>query len=191
MSVYFLGCIHFGHEWMAKHRGFQDSNHHDEHLIAQWNKTIKKKDLVWILGDITMENQAHFYRLDQLNGRKKVVLGNHDLPQDTRALLNYVETVAGVVDYKGYVLSHVPIHPNEISFCRGNIHAHIHENKIDECIVSDRYGDVPTKSPTLSKYFNVDAQRINYTPISMDKITQAIGQENWEKPKRSNITWEI
>jgi len=112
------------------------------------------------------------------------------LPEHTRELLNYVETVAGVVDYKGYVLSHIPIHPNEISFVRGNIHAHIHENKLVECIVPDRYGDTGLESGTLSKYFNVDAQAIDYTPISMDEITARLGQENWEKPKRTNI-WTL
>lgn len=191
MSVYFIGCLHFGHRWMANHRGFQDEFHHDQHIIDNWNKTIQKKDLVWILGDITMETTDHYYRLDLLNGRKKVCLGNHDRPEDTRELLKYVETVAGCVDYKGYVLSHIPIHPSEISFCRGNIHAHIHENKLEECIVNDRYGDTKTKSPTLSKYFNVDAHRIGYTPMSMDEITAALGQENWEKPKRSTATWEM
>ena len=190
MSVYFLGCPHFGHEWMAKHRGFSCAQEQDELLISNWNKTIHKKDLVWILGDITMETTLHYYQLDRLNGRKKVVLGNHDLPEHTRELLKYVETVAGVVDYKGYVLSHVPIHPNEISFCRGNVHAHIHENKLEECIVSDRYGDTDLKINTLNKYFNVDAQAIYYTPISMDEITRRLQQENWVKPQKSTKTWE-
>lgn len=25
----------------------------------------------------------------------------------------------------------------------------------------------------------------------MDEITARLGQEKWEKPKRSNVTWEI
>ncbi len=194
MSVYFLGCPHFGHKWMAHHRGFQDEFYHDEHIIQEWNKVIQKKDLVWILGDITMESKEHYYRLDALNGRKKVVLGNHDLPEHTRELLNYVETVAGCVDYKGYILSHIPIHPNEISFCRGNIHAHIHENKLNEVSIMDRYGDPlnpdSTKSATLHKYFNVDAQAINYKPISMDEITERLGQQNWIKPQKIDVTWK-
>lgn len=165
MSVYFAGCLHFGHKWMANHRGFQDEFHHDEHIINNWNKVIKKKDLVWILGDVTMESKEHYYRLDQLNGRKKVVLGNHDLPEHTRELLNYVETVAGVVDYKGYILSHMPIHPNEIGFCRGNIHAHIHENKLHEVFISNRYLDADAVlTPTLNKYHCVDIHLLNYIP---------------------------
>src|SRR5688572_22609782 len=171
MSVYFIGCLHFGHKWMAQHRGFQDEFYHDEHIIDKWNSVINKKDLVWILGDITMETTEHYYRLDMLNGRKKVVLGNHDMPEHTRELLKYVETVAGCVDYKGYVLSHCPIHPNEISFCRGNIHAHIHENELDELYVEGRYGDDGEVGlPTVNKYHNVDAKRLNFKPLAFDCI---------------------
>lgn len=191
MEIFFIGCLHFSHPWMAKHRGFQDEFYHDEHLIEKWNSVVpKKRGIVWILGDISMESSKPYYQLDRLNGEKRVVPGNHDLHADVPELLRYVKYVAGCVDYKGYVLSHIPIHPNEISFCRGNIHAHIHENKLEECIVNDRYGDTKTKSPTLAKYFNVDAQRIGYTPMSMGEITIAMGQENWKKPQKSKITWE-
>lgn len=156
---------------MAVHRGFQDEFYHDERIIENWNKKVNKKDLVWVLGDITMETDKHYYQLDRLNGRKKVCLGNHDMPKHTRTLLKYVETVAGVVDYKGYVLSHIPIHPNEIGFCRGNIHAHIHENLLHEVNISDRYVDKEAKiTPTLHKYHNVDAQRLNYTPHTIEEL---------------------
>jgi calcineurin-like phosphoesterase family protein len=156
---------------MAQHRGFNDEFYHDERIIDSWNSIIHKKDLVWILGDITMESKEHYYQLDRLKGRKKVVLGNHDLPEHTRELLKYVETVAGVVDYKGYVLSHMPIHSNEIGFCRGNIHAHIHENELHEVTIAERYNDPDTQQkPTLHKYLNVDAQRLNYKPICMDAV---------------------
>jgi Predicted phosphoesterase or phosphohydrolase len=169
-TVRFIGCLHLGHKWMALHRGFQDEVEHDEKLIETWNNVVRKKaDITYILGDITMETNKHYYQLDRLNGRKIVVLGNHDLPRHTRDLLNHVETVAGVMDYKGFILSHVPIHPNEISFCRGNIHAHIHENNLNEVIVPSRYGDEEPGS-TLFKYYNVDALRIGFKPKTIEEL---------------------
>ena len=169
--VWFIGCLHIGHKWMAQHRGFTDEFYHDEKLIDTWNSVVRKKDLVWILGDVTMETAKHYHQLDRLKGRKKVVLGNHDLPEHTRELLKYVETAAGVVDYKGFVLSHVPIHPNEMGFCRGNIHAHIHENKLHEVVIQERYDDPGYKhKPTLCKYLNVDAHLLNYRPMSLDEV---------------------
>ena len=164
-QVRFIGCLHLGHEWMAKHRGFKDSEEHDDHLIKEWNKIVRKKDLTYILGDISMETNRFYHKLDQLNGKKIVVLGNHDEPRDVRMLLLHVETVAGMIDYKGYVLTHCPIHPAEISFCRGNIHAHIHENKLQEIEYLSRYGDPGEKiEKTLHKYHCVDVGVIDYKP---------------------------
>ena len=111
MSCYFIGCLHLGHNNIAKWRGFKDSEEHDEYLIKQWNSVIKKRDMVWILGDVGMETSKYYFKLDLLNGDKKVVLGNHDKWQDVPELLKYVKGVSGMVDYKGYALTHAPIHP--------------------------------------------------------------------------------
>jgi calcineurin-like phosphoesterase family protein len=173
-NVRFIGCLHLGHKWMAIHRGFEDVHKHDENLIDSWNSVVHKRDLTYILGDVTMETDEHYYQLDRLNGRKIVVLGNHDMPKHTKKLLDYVESVAGMVDYKGFILTHCPIHPNEISFCRGNIHAHIHENKLHEVEILDRYGDSPDdiKNTTLYKYYNVDAHLIGYKPKTIEELLQ-------------------
>ena len=156
---------------MAKHRRFQDSEHHDDYLIKEWNKVVYKKDLTYILGDVTMEKSEFYYKLNQLNGRKIVIMGNHDLPKHSKELLNYVEAVAGMIDYKGCVLTHCPIHPAEISFCRLNIHAHIHENKLEEIKYMSRYGDPGEKiENTLHKYKCVDAKLIDYKPKLLEEL---------------------
>lgn len=147
-TIYFISDLHFGHENMAIKRGFKNHFEHDEYIISQWNKIITKKDTVWILGDITMEKDLYYFRLDQLNGIKKVVLGNHDMPQHVPELLKYVNKVCGMYDYKDLCLSHCPIHENEIGRYRKNYHGHIHENT---------YND--------SRYINCCAEVLNYKPI--------------------------
>ena len=171
-TVRFEGCLHLGHEAVAKWRGFNDSYYHDEHLIDMWNRTVSKRDITYILGDVTMETDKHYYKLDRLNGRKIVVLGNHDKYQDIPELLKYVDGVAGMVDYKGCVLTHCPIHPAEISFCRLNIHAHIHHvNKLEEVEYLSRYGDSGEKvEKTLHKYRCVDAHLIDYKPKTLEEL---------------------
>lgn len=171
-QVKFIGCLHFGHENMVKHRGFNNSYEHDEHLIEQWNKVINKRDLTYILGDVTMEKSNDYYQLDRLNGRKIVVLGNHDKWQHIPALLNYVDGVAGMIDYKGFALTHAPIHPNEVHFYRGNIHAHIHHvNKLEEVYANSSYLDEKSKvMPTLHKYYCVDAKLIDFKPKSIEEL---------------------
>ena len=171
--VRFIGCLHLNHLSIAKRRGFEEAFLHDEWLISQWNKTVHKKDTVYILGDVTMETSKPYYMLDKLQGRKIVVLGNHDMHKHTRELLNYVESVAGMVDYKGFCLTHAPIHPCEMGRYRGNIHAHIHSNLLEEVIVPDKYKDEDSVSiPTLHKYYCVDAHLVKYIPQTLEQLKQ-------------------
>lgn len=173
MQVRFIGCLHLGHESVSKYRGFADAEEHTEYLIKKWNETVtSSKDITYILGDITMETSKHYWMLDRLTGIKHVILGNHDRRQDVPELLKHVNTVGGMMEYKGYTLTHCPIHPNEISFSRGNIHAHIHhKNKLEEVRVAERFGDESKiQYPTLNKYYNVDAHIINYTPLTIEEI---------------------
>ena len=173
-NVRFIGCLHLGHKWMSNHRGFQDEFYHTEKIVDTWNSVVNKRDLTFILGDVTMETDKWYYELDRLNGRKIVVLGNHDLPNHIRELLKHVESVAGMVDYKGFCLTHAPIHPNELPRYKGNIHAHIHENKLIEVMAESSWKDDGSKLvPTLHKYYNVDAKMIDFKPkllTELDKL---------------------
>lgn len=172
MCTFFIGCLHLGHEGVAKWRGFDSSEQHDEWLITQWNGVISKRDMVFILGDITMENNKHYYKLDMLKGDKKVVLGNHDRWQDVPSLLKYVSGVSGMVDYKGYALTHSPIHPSEIGSYIGNIHAHIHHNnKLSQFDVYSKYQDEDSKIiSTTGRYINVDAKLLDFKPLKFDNL---------------------
>ena len=179
MNVRFIGCLHLGHKNLATHRGFQDEWYHDDKLIETWNSVVRsKKDITYILGDITMETAEHYYKLNLLNGIKHVVLGNHDKRQHVKELLNYVDTVGGMIDHKGYVLTHCPIHPSELSFYKGNIHAHIHHrNSLEEVFVMDRYGDKSkVQYPTLHKYLNADAHVLGFKPMTIEELIEFHGK---------------
>lgn len=172
MTVKFIGCLHLGHEWMAIHRGFKNAEDYHKHLIEQWNSVVGKKDLVYILGDVTMEEKEFYPILDSLNGRKKVILGNHDLGKHIPDLLKHVETVEGMVHYKGFWLTHCPVHPQELTFVKGNIHAHIHEMKVPKIELTVDYWDAKKTftSESEDKYYNVDAENINYKPRTIEQI---------------------
>ena len=160
-QVRFIGCLHLGHENMAKRRGFTSSQEHDEYLIEQWNSVVNKHDTVWILGDVTMEKTHPYPLLKQMRGVKKVVLGNHDKPGHVPELLKYVNSVSGMVQYKGFWLTHAPVHPFEMSYGKigGNIHAHIHEAQL-----------IPFLDYPDAKYYNVDAHKIDYKPKTIEEL---------------------
>ena len=150
MSTFFISDLHLGHENMAIKRGFTCADDMNEHIIKCWNSVISKRDLVYILGDVTMEKVRDYPILLELKGEKTVVLGNHDEPQHARELLKYVNKVAGMIDYKGNsILTHCPIHPSQLDYRYShNIHGHVHENSLDD-----------------PRYINVSCEVVDYTPV--------------------------
>jgi calcineurin-like phosphoesterase family protein len=167
-SVRFISDLHFYHENKIKHffenatdfNDFSDLQGYMDTIITNWNKTVHKKDLTYILGDITMECNDYAF-LDELNGRKIVVGGNHDRWQHVRELLKYVDGVAGMIKYKSKVhgtifLTHAAIHPKEFEIVKRlkyNIHGHNHGFEIDD-----------------PRYISVCTEKIGYTPRTLDEL---------------------
>jgi calcineurin-like phosphoesterase family protein len=154
-KIYLISDLHLGHVNMSIKRGFDSIESHDNHIVDKWNSVITKRDVVWILGDISMEKSGPYSILDKLMGIKKVVLGNHDMPQHVPELLKYVNTVCGMYKYKGMILSHCPIHESEIGRFAKNIHGHVHENTLED-----------------SRYINVSCEAVDYTPVLFDELIQ-------------------
>src|SRR5690625_785261 len=76
---FLVSDTHFSHDMVARIRGFDTTEDHDEHLIQQWNSVVTKIDHVWHLGDLTLKNPPAIAPiLERLNGIKHLVLGNHD-----------------------------------------------------------------------------------------------------------------
>ena len=166
-KVFFIADLHLGHLNMAKKRGFETAEEHDEHIISQWNKKVSKRDVVWILGDVTMESSKSYPLLNRMNGLKRVILGNHDMAKDIPELLNYVHSVSGMVRYKGLWLTHCPVHERELEFrVPRNIHGHIHENlimKLEENGFKDEW--VPD-----DRYHCVSCEHVDYTPVTLEEL---------------------
>lgn len=168
-NVKWIADLHLGHKNIATHRGFQDEFYHDEHIIEQWNMSTNKRDTVFILGDVTMEISRNYDILDRLNGRKIVVLGNHDLRQHVPKLLKHVDQVLGCMKYKGYLVTHVPIHPMEFEYrVKGNIHGHIHKKRVmKEQIVDTSTGSI-IDNVIDERYICVSCEHTNYKPINLN-----------------------
>lgn len=164
----FIADLHFGHENMAKARGFKNAAEQDAFIIKQWNSTVSKKDTTYILGDISMEKSTVYPLLGKLNGRKYVILGNHDKRQHVPILLEYVDGVVGMLKKRFRIqkltafLTHAPVHPRE--FRKGrvsiNIHGHIHEYRVKKWfgLVDD------------TRYICVSCEQVNYTPRTLKEL---------------------
>jgi calcineurin-like phosphoesterase family protein len=146
--VFVISDLHLSHENMAIKRGFKDVLEHDEYIIKKWNSVVTKRDVVFVVGDITMESKKHYYILNKLNGIKKVIGGNHDLPKHLSELLKYVHSFCGIFKYKNLILTHCPIHESQLGRFSKNVHGHVHENTLDD-----------------DRYVNVSCEAIDYTPV--------------------------
>lgn len=164
-KVYFIADPHFGHENMARYRGFQDAFYQDEHIVDLWNRTVNKNDTVWLLGDVTMEKK-NYEILGRLKGRINVVLGNHDMKQHVPELLKYVNSVSGMVGYKHCILTHCPIHPMELDYrYTYNIHGHIH----DKYVMLD-------KKDRDYRYLCVSCEKVGYKPKTLEELLNQINK---------------
>jgi calcineurin-like phosphoesterase family protein len=157
-----ISDTHFGHYKIIEYenRPFKDVQEMELKIIKNWNKTVTREDLVFFLGDFSFYNKEKTQNiLKSLNGRKTLILGNHDF----RKSLNWWREVGfenaskyPIVYDEFYILSHKPIYLTE-NMPYANIHGHIHHLKYES-----------------KQYFNVSVECIDYTPIDFDEIKKAM-----------------
>ena len=163
--VFFTSDLHYAHDSLCKGLRKMTVRESNELIVANWNSVVNKRDIVYVLGDLTMEkHQPITELLKKLKGDIRVIGGNHD---DIRCCREYMQLgipVMGVLQYKGFFCTHIPIHPRELDFCRGNIHGHLHIGG-----VIDDYGEY---SPYAlgDGYYNVNTELHNYTPVLFSTI---------------------
>ena len=159
-KVFFISDLHLGHKniinFSKEWRYGETIEEHDRWIVTQWNSVVSKNDVTYVLGDIAF-NDDRLPLLDEMNGRKVLVLGNHDIfkMEDYK---KYFYKIKWFGTYKGFWISHCPIHPAEL---RGkkNIHGHVHHNSIDD-----------------DRYINVCVEPLGGTPIEFTKIAEEHGQ---------------
>lgn len=62
-KVYFISDLHFGHRKIMRFaEWFRTGKDHKENmqiLIALWNSVVKKRDHVWVLGDVAFDQEGY------------------------------------------------------------------------------------------------------------------------------------
>lgn len=101
-QIWFTSDNHIHHRNILKHcperqnicsaKDENDVEAWDKWMIDKWNSTIGKKDIVYILGDFIFGSQESARKaLQNLHGKKFLILGNHDKGVDK--LENYFEQI--------------------------------------------------------------------------------------------------
>lgn len=81
-KIFLTADWHFGHRNIIRlsQRPFKDIKEHDETIIKNVNEVVDNDDILYILGDLGCYKDLDLLRsmLQRINGRKFVIIGNHD-----------------------------------------------------------------------------------------------------------------
>ena len=155
VDIWVISDTHFGHENIIKYCGrpFKDAAEMDAALIANWNAVVQPHHHVYHLGDVAVSQQRLNQVMPQLNGKKRLVLGNHDNHAPIQDYAKYFEKILVWRLFKPVLLTHVPIHASSIRKARANVHGHTHE-----------------KPSYSGPYINVCVEHTNYAPVHLDTL---------------------
>ena len=171
-DVFIIGDCHFWHSniikycnrpwWKKDESGcdIPDVEKMNEEMIKVWNSVITSDNqTVYINGDFCFGNKVKVKEIfDKLNGRKRIVLGNHDRCK----FKDYYDIGFDRVYDKPIllgnfcILSHEPIQWIKDGDVYMNVYAHVHTQEM--------YKDYTSNS------FCTSAERLNYKPIRFTEI---------------------
>lgn len=176
-SVFLISDTHFGHEKTctvfkredgSPLRPFANAEEMDEFMVKAWNERVKPNDKVYHLGDVVI-NRKFLHVLGRLNGDKVLIRGNHDIFK----LEDYTQYFRDIRSYhvmNGMILSHIPIHEQQLARFGCNIHGHLHSNRV---MRTNKYG-VQEIDP---RYHSVCVEQTDFTPILFEDVIKRIEAE--------------
>jgi calcineurin-like phosphoesterase family protein len=183
---------HLGHENSWKKfkladgsplRPFDSTEEMNEVMIERHNAVVRPQDTVYFLGDVVI-NRKYLPLVKRMNGKKRLIRGNHDIFRDNDYRDVGFEQIHGVrVFVDKFIFSHIPLHPDCVTDrFRVNVHGHLHANRIMRTVTVDKDPHAPwryEKTEVDPRYFSACVELHNYTPISFDEVEARI-KKQWE-----------
>lgn len=185
MSTFLVSDTHWGHQGMVKFlredgsklRPWETTDEMDEAMIDNWNKVVGPKDKVYHLGDVVINRKA-LKTLARLNGDKVLIKGNHDIFR-LEEYTPYFRDIRGFGHFDGFALTHIPIHPDSLSRWTGNIHGHLHANRVmrESAVTINGLGHIISSFQVDKRYLCVSMEHINYTPIAWENCKKRFEEQ--------------
>lgn len=179
---YFTSDLHFNHKNVIQfcNRPWTDVDEMTEGLIENWNLTVKNEDDIFILGDMFFCGNIKAKEiLRRLNGKKHLILGNHDWGKIKKHRAEefgfvFVENQFCVrLGREDVLLSHFP-------YKNAGDHTEGEERYAERRIVDEGrwllHGHVHSAWQTKDKMINVGVDVWNYRPVSEEIILNLINE---------------
>lgn len=178
-TTWFTADSHFGHRGILTMEGrpWDDIGRHDEDLILAWNSRVRPQHDVFFLGDFAMNSSAERCQeiFARLNGRKHLIIGNHDGPRHVG--LGWASEPTDLrtifVDEARIVLCHYALRTWN-GMLRGALHL---------------YGHSHGKLPGTSHSLDVGLDAWAYRPVSLAEIRERLAATP-ESPEERRIAEE-
>lgn len=161
-KVFICSDLHFSHKNIIRYenRPFADTEAMDKKLIYNWNSTVGKDDKVFCLGDVAFCSKTRTVELvRQLNGKKILVMGNHDRSRQVKFWLDAGFDVVSpypIVYQNFIVMSHEPPEYFNENTPYFYLYGHVHG--------TPDYQDHTEHSACVC------IERLNYAPALLDDV---------------------
>jgi calcineurin-like phosphoesterase family protein len=178
-KIFYIADTHFGHENIIKldNRPFKSVEEMNETMLNNWNSVVSKEDVVYLIGDVMWHfKDEDFEFMKKLNGRKRLVVGNHDRNTHSKNFKNLFESMDYYDKIKDgehtVILSHYPILAYDGSYGGRNIHLHGHVHTTMEWTFVKEYIATNKSETYPMRIYNVGAMMpwMNYTPRTLEEI---------------------
>lgn len=182
-TIRYLADWHYGHEAILAYdnRPFLTVEEMNAELIRRWNAVVAPEDVTYVLGDMFWCGEEEAVAvLDKLNGRKILVVGNHDLcgeafRQKFDAVADYLEIQDGGRDV---VLCHYPMpcfknHYQGWYHLYGHVHVSFEANMMEN---ARRQMEALYIKPSLMFNAGVMMPYMDYAPRTLDEIVEGYGK---------------
>jgi calcineurin-like phosphoesterase family protein len=168
VNIFFASDHHFGHEntflkfkredGITPLRPFKSVDEMNQTMIEKHNAIVKPQDHVVFGGDVVI-NKKYLWIVRQLNGHKRLVMGNHDIfPVEMYLEAGFEKIMSYRVFVDDFIVSHIPLREDNVTkrfHC--NVHGHIHANFIND-----------------PRYLCICVEHTNYAPLHMDEVRERI-----------------
>lgn len=169
---WFISDTHFFHENIIQYCGrpFANAEMMNVYMIVEWNKLVQPQDRVYHLGDVGLgfggDDKKLGNLLSQLNGHKRLILGNHDNAKSPALQKHFdkIELWYGQKEW-GFTCSHIPLEIEHLRDGDVNVHGHIHNNLKE------------------GRYINACVEHNLYRPIHIEEIFKKIKEIDKKYPK--------
>ena len=180
-SIWFSADQHHGHKSMAANK-WDDINRpttkdeHDQWLVDQINSRVKRKDKLYLIGDVSLATRKEAEKfLHKLNGHKTLIYGNHDKNiKNTHVISEKTWIKDFTFSRPGIDIAIALCHYPMVTWNRKvhgawHLYGHVH----------GRY-----EHPDLAMDVGIDHPRMNFLPINLYEVAE------YMLDKKDRVTFE-